>query len=157
MQRRMLQHQLTTVQTSQVLERVETGAIATVDSNGNPYVVPVHYVFLENCIYIHGLPAGEKVENIQKNGQVSFTAWDMQGYLLDEEGKPCDTNTKYQSVIVKGNAKMVADMEVKKKALHAIVGKYTPQLVGKELPMPMVQNTGVIEIQIVEMTGKYYE
>ncbi|MBQ1320803.1 MAG: pyridoxamine 5'-phosphate oxidase family protein [Solobacterium sp.] len=157
MQNRMKTHQLTEEQTLQLLERTETGALATVDVEGRPYAVPVHFVWLDGKIYVHGLPVGEKVSNLKANPAVCLTAWDMQGYLMDPEGKPCDTNTKYQSAVIKGTARMVEDTSEKLAALHAVVAKYTPGLADKELPPAMVNGTGVIEITVDEMTGKYYE
>ena len=100
---------------------------------------------------------GEKVSNIKRNPAVCLSVWQMEGYLMDEEGRPCETNTAYRSAVIKGTACMVQDVEMKKEALHTVVAKYTPELVDKELPVNMVNGTGVIEITIKEMTGKYYE
>ena len=106
---------------------------------------------------IHGLPVGQKVENIIANGLVSFNAYNMNGYLMDAEGKPCDTNTAYQSVIAQGKAAMVKDKLEKTRILHLIVEKYTPQLSDKILPDNMVNGTGVIAVEVTEITGKYWE
>ena len=80
----------------------------------------------------------------------------MDKLLLDEKEKPCDTNTKYESVIISGTARLVNDINEKENILKVIVGKYTPDLAGKELPINMVKGTAVIQIDITEMTGKYY-
>lgn len=104
MQNRMKQHPLTDAQIDALLVRTATGCIATVEPDGTPYVVPVHFFWDKTSILIHGLPAGEKLSNIKKNPSVCFTAYEMMGLLLDEEGKPCDTNTQYESVVIKGTA-----------------------------------------------------
>ena len=157
MQNRMKTHQLTEQQCTDLLGRAETAALATIGEDGEPYNVPVHFVCCGGKIYVHGLPAGEKVENIRRNPRVCLTVWEMSGYLLDPDGKPCDTNTAYQSVVIKAHAELVEDEAVKRTALNAIVAKYTPQLAGKELPAGMVRGTGVICITTDEMTGKYWE
>lgn len=157
MQNRMKTHQLTQEQVAELLKNQHVGTLATVNKNGSPYVTPVHFVYEDGKIYIHGLPAGQKVENIIANGLVSFNAYNMNGYLMDAEGKPCDTNTAYQSVIAQGKAAMVKDKLEKTRILHLIVEKYTPQLSDKILPDNMVNGTGVIAVEVTEITGKYWE
>ena len=80
----------------------------------------------------------------------------MDKLLLDPNGNPCDTNTKYESVIISGTARLADDINEKGNILKKIVEKYTPHLAGKELPINMVKGTVVIQIDITEMTGKYY-
>ncbi|MBO0554195.1 pyridoxamine 5'-phosphate oxidase family protein, partial [Clostridium botulinum] len=85
------------------------------------------------------------------------TVYDMQELLFDANGKPCDTNTKYESAIATGSAALVEDMGEKKMVLQKIVEKYTPHLTDAPLPENMVRGTAVIRISIAELTGKYYE
>ena len=80
----------------------------------------------------------------------------MNGQLLDAEGKPCDTNTEYQSVIAQGKAEIVTDIDRKREVLNAIVDKYTPQYSGCQLPDNMVKGTAVVAVRIMELTGKYW-
>ncbi|UKI16067.1 MAG: pyridoxamine 5'-phosphate oxidase family protein [Ruminococcus sp.] len=78
--------------------------LATINEDGSPYATPIHFVYDNGKIYMHGLPAGQKVDNIRRNGSVSFMVYHMNGLLLDENELPCDTNTAYQSVIISGRA-----------------------------------------------------
>ncbi len=48
-------------------------------------------------------------------------------------------------------------MVMQRKVLNKMVEKYTPQFAGKELPDNMIKGTAVIEIDIVECTGKYHK
>lgn len=105
---------------------------------------------------MHGLPTGQKIENIRHNGNVSFTTYHMSGLLLDENEIPCDTNTAYQSVIISGNASFLTEVNAKKTVLEQIVEKYTPQLSNKPLPEKMVKGTAVIVVDIKSMSGKYW-
>lgn len=156
MQLRMKTHQLTMEQVSQLLQECKSGSLATVGADNAPYVTPIHYVYLDGKIYFHGLPKGQKLSNIITNPLVSFNVYNMVGLLFDENGKPCDTNTEYQSVIVNGSASLVSNIDMKKSVLEAIIAKYTPQLSDKELPDNMVKGTAVVEIEITEVTGKYW-
>lgn len=157
MQHRMKTHQLTQEQIDNLLSQTQTGCLATLNANGSPYVTPIHFLYHDNAIYIHGLPKGQKIDNIKANPNVSMTVYEMDGLLLDPHGNPCDTNTKYQSVIMMGTAVLLEDLEQKKRILNGIVEKYTPQLAGKPLPENMIKGTAVIKIDIVDITGKYYD
>lgn len=157
MQYRMKTHPLSDDRLNDLLNRVETGSLATINEDGTPYNTPVHFVYINSSIYVHGLPKGQKIDNINRNSKVGFTAYEMQGLLLDENGKPCDTNTKYESAIATGIAALVTDLEEKRMVLQQIVSKYTPHLANVTLPENMVKGTAVIRINTEELTGKYYE
>jgi len=153
----MKTHTLSEERLNDLLSRVQTGSLATLNADGTPYNTPVHYVYINEGIYAHGLPKGQKIDNIIRNSKVGFTAYDMQELLLDAKGKPCDTNTRYESAIATGSASLVQDLEEKKMVLQKIVEKYTPHLTDIPLPENMIRGTAVIRISITELTGKYYE
>lgn len=157
MQHRMKTHILTKDEITQLLVRTATGSLSTLNDDGAPYVTPVHYLYHNGAIYIHGLPIGQKVDNIKADPRVSMNIYEMERFLLDPDGKPCDTNTKYQSVILSGKAILVEDIEHKREVLVEIVKKYTPHLAGNALPENMVKGTAVIQIKILDITGKYYD
>ena len=75
---------------------------------------------------------------------------------MDKDGKPCDTNTAYASVVIQGKAQVVEDLNEKKAALSAIILKYTPHLAEKEIPFNMLKGTAVIKLSVCQITGKYY-
>lgn len=156
MQNRMKTHQLSNEQIENMLSDQLVGVISTINESGYPYAVPVHFVVNEDKLYIHGLPKGQKVENIRSNSKVCFTVYDMKKLIMDELGKACDTNTEYESVVILGTAMLVEDITVKQMALDAVVCKYTPNLSNQKLPDNMIKGTCVIEIIIENCTGKYY-
>lgn len=156
MQHRMKEHPLTREQIAALLDRAPVGSLATLGPDGAPYGVPVHFARLEDKLYIHGLPAGDKVENVARDGRVCLTVWEMEGYILPENEVPCDVNTVYKSVVVKGTACLLEPGEEKEKALLAIVKKLTPQLAGNAMPPAVVKGTAVIRVTPAEVTGKYY-
>lgn len=154
MQDRMKTHPLSEEQVTEILVKAPVGSLATITENGYPYIVPVHFIYHEGKIYIHGLAKGQKISNILANEKVCFEIYDMKGLILDEA--PCDVNTEYESVVILGTAAIVKDINLKESVMNKIVEKYTPHLSGTELPDNMVRSTGVIEISIKELTGKYY-
>lgn len=156
MQNRMINHPLQVSQINQLLKDSFVATLATINEDGTPYITPIHFVFLHGNIYFHGLPAGQKLDNLKRNPNVSFNVYRMDEILLDVSGKPCDTNTKYESVIIRGETHFIKNQEKKMEILNAIIAKYTPQLVGNTLPTNMVNGTAVIEITPQKTTGKYY-
>lgn len=157
MQKRMKDHQLPDEEVTYLLENAASGVLGTLDADGSPYCVPVHFVYVGRKIYIHGLTAGEKIENIRRDPRVCFTVYRMGELLYSAEAKsPCSVNTAYQSVVVKGSAILVDDPQAKRDILDAVVKKYTPELSCLPMPENAVKQTAVIEITPEICTGKYY-
>jgi Predicted flavin-nucleotide-binding protein len=156
MQNRMKTHQLNEEEITSLLEAEQVGRLATINPDGTPYITPVHYVFYNQKIYIHGLIRGQKMKNITENPNVCFEIDQFEKLILPEEKSPCDVNTQYQSVIITGTAKIVEDDKLKAEALNLIIEKYTPSLSGAPFGNA-IKATGVTEMDIKEMTGKYYE
>ncbi len=156
MQHRMKTHMMTKEKIEDLLNRTTTCSIATLNADGTPYVTPMHHIFHNGYIYMHGLPKGTKIDNIKANPRVSITAYEMDSLLLDPKVNACDTNTKYQSVIISGMAAIITEVEYKREILMEIVKKYTPQMSDTVLPENMVAGTAVIKVQILDITGKYY-
>lgn len=156
MQHRMKTHPLTEQQINNLLQRAQTGTLATLNPDGTPYSTPIHFVYCGDAVFIHGLPKGKKLDNIARDSRVGFSVYEMDKLLLNPNGKPCDTNTKYESVIISGTAKIVDDIKEKRIALKKIAEKYTPYLANNEIPNNRVNGTAVIRINVTEMTGKYY-
>lgn len=155
MQGRMKEHQLSKEEIDVLLQNESVGSLATISDEGFPYVTPVHFVWIDEKIFIHGLSVGQKLSYLSKNANVGFEVHKLNGFIQDE--LLCDTNTDYQSVIMHGAAKVVVDESLRLKAINAIVAKYTPQHIGKSFPEAMLKVTGVIEITPVAATGKYFK
>lgn len=156
MQNRMKTHQLTNEETTALLTRAQVAALATVGADGAPYNVPVHFALLNGKLYVHGLAVGEKVGNLQAHPAVCLTAWEMEGLIMPQGQEPCNVNTAYHSVVVKGRARMLEDEGEKLAALGAIVAKYTPHFSSDQIPSAAIKGTGVMEITPTATTGKYY-
>lgn len=68
---------------------------------------------------LHGLTLGEKLRNIAANRLVGFEVENIISLIHDEEN-PCDTNTEYESVIIRGYASMIEDLNTKASVLDAL-------------------------------------
>jgi nitroimidazol reductase NimA-like FMN-containing flavoprotein (pyridoxamine 5'-phosphate oxidase superfamily) len=138
---------------SALLERAAVGTLATVNADGSPYAVPVHFV--EECgkIYVHSGFQGQKLANIKHDSRVSFTAWEMYGYTHGDNPEPCKTGTNYESVIISGTANIVDSPVRKREILRLIAKKYAPEKDADNMPDAAIARTCVIEI-VGEISGK---
>jgi uncharacterized protein len=133
-----------------ILVKGEYGMLATSDKQNLPYVVPMSYVYADNCIYLHCATEGQKLDNIVENPKVSFCV------VGDTKVIPEDFGTAFESVILFGTAEIVQDMEEKLKGLRALVVKYSIdfKVQGEEYIKKDFNKTRVIKINIEHMTGK---
>lgn len=157
MRHRTKTHLLTQEQIEELFLRADVGRLGTFSSDGFPYVLPMHFVYFDNKIYMHGLPKGKKIDNIKFNSNVCFEIDEMLSLLYEGVENPCDVNTEFNSIIVEGKASLVSDFDEKQKALSMIVSKFTPHLIGKELPEKMIKVTAVIRVDIINYVGRYYK
>lgn len=152
MQAKMKMHQLPQEDVDAFLAQAEVGRLGSTGADGFPYIVPLHFAYVDGHIYFHGLNAGEKMENIARDNRVSFEADAMDSLRQGEA--PCNTGTRYTSVIVKGTAEQVTDNDEKIRALNGIVDKYTPRHSGKPFGDASLNGTAVVRITVREKTGK---
>lgn len=156
MRHRTKTHLLSLEQIKALFESAKVGRLGCVKQNGYPYVVPMHFVYLNHKIYMHGLPKGQKIDILKSNPKVCFEIDEMISLLDKDVENPCDVNTEFNSIILQGEATIVDNFDEKKEALSKIVEKFTPHLRYKELPENMINGTAVIRIDIEEFVGRYY-
>ena len=156
MQHRMKEFPMTLEQMEALLERSMVGRVSTNGQDGYPYTVAVHYVYMDNRIYFHGLPKGQKLENLIKDSRICFEVDEMAGILREKLDTVCHADTAYESVVAAGEAFLVQDLQKKARILRYLTRKYIPD--SDDLPMPevRVKNTAVVELNPARMTGKYH-
>lgn len=132
-----------------LLASCEYGILSTVDENGQPYGVPLNYVFNHGAIYFHSALAGHKLDNLKHNPRVSFTV------VGKTHVHPDQFATDYESVIAFGSAEEVAGDE-KEQALVWLLEKYSSGHMeqGKNYIRDKWKATLVIKIEVESFTGK---
>ena len=144
-------------QTLELLERAKTGHLGTIRQNGAPYVVPVQFVLLDGKIYLHGAAEGEKLENMLRDGRVCLEVCQEFGLSYDKNaGQACAVNTKYESAVVFGEARVIEDAGERERALRSLVEKYVPEFAAKEFGAQTLARTAVVAIENLEYTGKEF-
>jgi nitroimidazol reductase NimA-like FMN-containing flavoprotein (pyridoxamine 5'-phosphate oxidase superfamily) len=141
-----------------ILQNQQVGRLATVDSEGYPYIVPVNYVWYQGAIYFHSAPAGEKLENLQRDKRVGFCVDIPLAYLdtgFDPQAPPCMVTQFYQSIVIRGRAEIVTEMEEKLRALNALMASHEQgDSAAIEASMPAVALCVVVAIRVESLTAK---
>ena len=144
----------------QFLNEEQTGRISSIDENGYPQIIPMNFVFINDSIYMHSHTKGEKLDNIRRNSKVGFEVDRNLEFLPSYFFDPNDASladTLYISVVIKGEANIINDVEEKVLALNALMKKYQPE--GNYEPMnkdmEVLDAVAVIKIIPNEMNGKY--
>jgi hypothetical protein len=140
---------LETVETLQILKDQGYGVLSTVDNQGQPYGVPLNFVYQNQAVYFHCARDGHKLDNLKDNPKVSFCIVGRTRVL------PSEFATEYESAIVFGTAREVRGDE-KQQAMVWLLEKYSPDFVeeGKAYMEKQDSMTRVIKIQIESIGGK---
>ena len=123
--------------------------------DNEPYVVPMNYGYtMEDgklTLYLHSAVQGKKLDMIRANPKVFFS---MDCDRMPFEGRvPCQYGLAYSSVMGRGTAHIVEDVEEKKKAMSILMKTQT----GKDFSFEdrLVSIVAVIRIDVAEYTAKH--
>ena len=88
----------------EILKGTSIGRLATLDSEGYPYITPVNFVYYQDCVYFHSGTKGEKIDNLARNPRVCFEVdlpWPIWGSSSTPKRTPAvHTNSIGQSLYV---------------------------------------------------------
>lgn len=145
--------QLPEEQARAIFEKGHHGILSVNGDDGYPYGVPVNYVYLNDCIYIHSAKYGYKIEALENNRNVCFTA------ILSSEILPSKFTAAFESVIAFGTASFVEDDAEKQKALETFVDRFSPEFKenGRKFIAAAFEKTAIIKINVESMKGKSYQ
>ena len=120
-----------------------------------PYVVPMNYGYTKEngklVMYLHSAVRGKKLDMIRMNPKVFF---EIDCDLVPFESElPCQYGLAYSSVMGKGIARIVDDVEEKKKAMSILMKTQT----GKDFTFEdrLVSIVAVIRIDVDAYTAKH--
>lgn len=137
-----------------LLQTGEYGVLSMVDSTTDKekaYGVPVSFAWDgKDAVYIHCAPEGRKLRCLEKNKDVSFTVVGATKVIPDK------FTTAYQSIILECQAETALTDDERRKALHLILEKYSPDHIeiGKKYTERSFFRTAVIKLHIIRYSGK---
>jgi uncharacterized protein len=133
-------------------------SVATVDSNGWPYVVPLTYVYLgDDRLWLHtGAHHGHFLSNLESNSRVCASVAEISG--METAGEfLCNGSQLYSSVIVFGEITIIHhDDAIKNWFFDRLREKYVPPAISAQLrpEYPDIGKIIVFRLSIEKMTGK---
>ena len=123
--------------------------------DSEPYVVPMNYGYTMEegklVLYLHSALHGKKLDMIRANSRVFF---EIDCDIMPFEGKvPCQYGLVYSSIMGRGTAQIVEDVEQKKQAMTILMKTQT----GKDFSFEdrLVSIVAVIRIDVTEYTAKH--
>lgn len=155
-----------------LIDRSAYGLLSVIDSEGNPYGIPLSLVRDNDCIYFHSAKGGKKVESFSNGKSVCVTfvgkvnvpdlysEEELQSFLTNESKASTLSSkvftTEYESAMVFGKIYLVEDESEAINALRLLCEKYTPS------KMPYfdlavkggLSRTNIYRINIEEITSK---
>ena len=167
-----------------ILEKCQSLVLGMIDITGDtpiPYTVPLNFSTRNDKdgqlkIYFHGAQEGRKMDILEKNRSVCFTA--ILNEKISDGNKPneaCQWTTNYESIFGTGVAKIlygphqpkrpnetsrpegllatIAEKTTRQKAMDALMKK--SGFIGKpEYSAKIMDTMPIIEITVTEITGK---
>ena len=141
----------------QIAHILDTGKVVHLGLavDNEPYVVPMNYGYtMEDgklTLYLHSALRGKKLDMIRANPKVFF---EIDCDLMPFEGRvPCQYGMVYSSIMGRGEAHLVEDVEQKKQAMSILMKTQT----GKDFSFEdrLVSIVAVIRIDVAEYTAKH--
>ena len=136
----------------EILARAAVGRLGLADG-GEPYVVPLNFVYGSGCIYFHAGLEGRKIEILNKNPRVCFEVDELTEIVVNREGS-CFSTAHYHSVIASGTSRFLESAEEKLNALDLLMQKYANGEKYEPIAEYAVAIVNVCEIKIEKMTCK---
>lgn len=136
-----------------ILDKAKVLHLGLVDGD-EAYVVPMNYGYTMSdgrlTLYLHGAKRGRKIDLIRTNPKVFF---EMECDIEPFEGDiACRYGITYSSIMGRGIAEIVEDVEEKKEALSVLMKTQTEKdFVFED---KMVSFVSVIRIDVAEFTAK---
>lgn len=135
----------------EILKKAEYGVLSMRSAATGVYGVPLSYAVDGKALYVHCAGKGHKIDALQNDAQVCFTAVASSQPVFDK-----DFTTYFESAIAFGQASFVEDAQEKTEALRLICQKYLPDFM--EHFNKAIENsfkvTTVIKVDISHVTAK---
>ncbi len=129
------------------------GHLATVDASGQPYIIPLNYIFFRGSVYFHcANRGGHKLANIAADNRVCFEVSQTDKVVFAE--KSCDCATRYTSVVVFGKARVVDDVDEKLAVMTALTDKFAAGRPYRPLDAAMMSSCTVVAVSVDKISGK---
>lgn len=135
----------------ELLKNAEYAVLATINSEDkNPYCIPFSPVVVDDYVYFHCGPEGQKVDNLRDNPNVCITCIGKTNLV------PENFTTEYESAVVYGVAEDVIEDDEKIFVLRKICEKFAASNMDnfQKAINASLKRTKIYKIKINHITGK---
>ena len=153
----MTKRELQITDPQQILAILDTAKVLRLGLavDNEPYIVPMNYGYIMEdgklTLYLHSGLKGKKLDMIRMNPRV-FIELDCDLTPFESE-KPCQYGLSYSSIMARGTAHIVEDVEEKMAAMTALMKTQT----GRDFSFNerLVSMVAVIRVDVSEYTAKH--
>ncbi|MCR8629740.1 pyridoxamine 5'-phosphate oxidase family protein [Paenibacillus radicis (ex Xue et al. 2023)] len=151
-------------ETESFLQEMSFGVLGTIGEDGWPQLTPLNFAYQNGELYFHGSRVGSKMEHLKRDPRVTFSVAKEYAIIPSTFSDPklaCPATSYFKSVLIKGYAEPIADLDLKASALTAFMRKLQPE--GGYAPIdpldpdytPQIKATAVVRIRITELSAKF--
>lgn len=112
------------------LQEVSYGHLGMMGEDGWPHIVALNYVYVDGHFYFHGSKIGEKIRILKTDPRVTFAVTKefaiIPSYFSDPK-LACPATAFFKSVLARGHATLVDDLQEKAHAFSAFMAKLQPE------------------------------
>lgn len=135
--------------TKKILCETTNGTLSLIDTDGEPYGVPVSFAYDgDGHIYLHSAASGRKIDCIEANRACSFCV------VAQDRIVPEEFTSYFRSAIVRGHICILSDADEIMRGLLLLCEKYSPGVDSDNEIAKCLAHVRVLRIDIESMTGK---
>ena len=154
--RRFLRHALPDPEDAAAILREALVAHVGIVENGQPFVLPMAYLYQDGHLYFHGAPASRLQRYLASGAPVCIEVTLLDGLIASKTATNHSVN--FRSVVVFGRGQRVADPERRRALQQALIARYHPgRTAGVDyahLTDDELAHTQVVELTIEELSAK---
>lgn len=124
--------------------------------DGQPYVIPMSYLYRDGRLYLHGSKGSRTVRHLAAGAPVCVTVTLLDSLVASKAASSHSMN--YRSVVVFGRGKPVRGRAANVDLAHALIARYFPGRAPGEAYRAVTDDelkaVRIVEVEIEEISGK---
>ena len=134
-----------------ILAEGRWGVLSTASAAGEPYAVPINYVWMpeERCLLFHCATEGKKLQNLGENPRFSLAV------VGAERLVPERYTTHYESALAEGHAQLVEEEAERRALLTRLAEHFSPGNPRQsEVVEAFLPRTALVKLHVERLTAK---
>jgi nitroimidazol reductase NimA-like FMN-containing flavoprotein (pyridoxamine 5'-phosphate oxidase superfamily) len=124
--------------------------------DGQPYVIPMTYLYQDGAVYLHGAPGSRTIRHLAFGAPACIEVTLVDGLIASKTAETHSVN--YRSVICFGRGRLIEDDARRRAIFAALIGRYFPGRTAGEDYAPLTETelkrTWLVEVMIEELSAK---